>query len=363
VTPAPAPNHERPLRFGMLIGPRPPGLLENLPEWAATAERGGIDLIGTGEAPHLFHDPYILLSLVATHSERVLVGPVMTTPLYRHPATLASTMATIQELSGGRAFLGIGIGDAGFLSGIGERPVTLEQMIDYSLAVRALAAGEAARWKGKQIQLDWNAGRVPVLFGAEGRRALQAAGEFADGAIIGNGANPEIVRFAWENIRAGAARAGRSLDELEVWFMIRIRVSESEEQGADELAFYAARWIPHALRSRASARARGFVLDDDLQTRVAGYLAEYSHEQAYVPGSRHNVDLLERFELKEWATRQFLLTGTIEQITARLEELIEAGARNILAVQMLPDYMAHTEAAAKVFATLRAEHQTSGQPV
>jgi 5,10-methylenetetrahydromethanopterin reductase len=347
-----------PLRFGMMVGPRPAGLLDNLEAWVSEAEAGGAEMIGTGEAPHLFHDPYILMSMVAAHSQRARVGPVMTTPLYRHPAALACTMATLQEVSGGRAFLGIGIGDAGFLGGIGERPVKLDALVEYALAVRALAGGERIRWRGRDVGLDWTAGHVPVLLGAEGRRTLQAAGEFADGAIIGNGASPDVVRFACENIATGARRAGRSPDELETWFMVRIRVSESERQGADDLAFYAARWVPHALSTAESARARGFTLDDELSARIGRYLSEYSPEQAYVPGSQYNVGLLEKYDLKEWVTRQFLVTGTVEQIVARIEQLIAAGARNILAVQMLSDYLEHTRAAAEVFAALR-----SRQPV
>jgi 5,10-methylenetetrahydromethanopterin reductase len=337
----------------MMVGPRPPGLLENLEAWVSAAEAGGADMIGTGEAPHLFHDPYILMSMIAAYSRHAQVGPVMTTPHYRHPAALACTMATLQEVSGGRAFLGIGVGDAGFLAGLGKRPSTLDELVEYALAVRALAAGERVSWKGDDVALDWHADRLPVLFGAEGRRALQAAGEYADGAIVGNGASPEVVRFACEHIAAGARRAGRSPAELDAWFMVRIRVSESEEQGADELAFYAARWIPHALGTPASARARGFELGDELHARIALYLSEYSHEQAYVPGSRYNVELLEKYDLKTWATRQFLLTGTVEEIVARIEELIAAGARNILAVQMLSDYMEHTRTAAEVFSALR----------
>lgn len=347
------------LRFGMMFGPRPTGLLDNLGDWVAEAEAAGADMIGTGEAPHLFHDPYILLSMVATHSERALVGPVTTTPHYRHPAALACTMATLQETTGGRAFLGIGIGDGGFLKGIGERPSKRAELVEYGLAVRALAAGERVRYGGHDLELGWNAGPVPVLFAAEGRRTLQAAGEFADGAVIGNGASPDVVRFACENIALGARRGGRSPGDLDTWFMVRIRVSESEEEGADDLAFYAARWVPHALSTPAAAQARGFVLDEALSTQIAAYLGEYSHEEAYVPGSRYNVELLEKHGLKEWVTRQFLVTGTVAQIVARVDELIEAGARNIIAVQMLSDYMEHTRAAADVFRTLRARHTAS----
>jgi alkanesulfonate monooxygenase SsuD/methylene tetrahydromethanopterin reductase-like flavin-dependent oxidoreductase (luciferase family) len=343
----------------MVIGPRPAGLLENLRRWASEAEGAGIDLIGTGEAPHLFHDPYVLFGQVARETRRALVGPVITTPHYRHPATLATTMSTLQELSGGRAFLGIGIGDGGFLAGIGERPTRLNELVEYALTVKALAAGERVSWRGKELQLAGSGAELPTWFAAEGRRTLQAAGEFADGAIIGNGATPELVRFARENIAEGAKRSGRSIDDLDVWFLVRIRVSEAEGHGADELAFYAARWVVHALSNTAAAQARGFRIEGDLAERIGGYLSEYSLEQAYVPGSRSNVELLEKHELKDWATRQFLVTGSMSQIVGRLQGLLEAGARNIIAVQMLSDYLEHTKAAAGVWSALRASRDAS----
>jgi 5,10-methylenetetrahydromethanopterin reductase len=341
------------LRLGMLIGPRPPGLLENLNAWATTAEAAGVDLIGTGDAPHLFHDSYLLFGQMALATHSALIGPVVATPHYRHPASMAATMATLQDLSGGRAFFGVGVGDGGFLAGMGERAVTLDEMVEYGLTVKALAEGQSASWRGKSLQITGGGGTLPTWFGAEGRRALQAAGEFADGAIIGNGATPELVRFACENIEIGARRAGRSLDELDVWFMVRIRVSESGEQGADDLAFYAARWVVHALKTEKAAQARGFRLEGELAERIRGYVSEYSLEEAYVDGSRHNVELLEKYGIKDWATRQFLVPGSVEEILERLDDLVVAGARNIIAVQMLPDYIEHTRVAATVFSELR----------
>jgi 5,10-methylenetetrahydromethanopterin reductase len=341
------------LRFGVAIGPRPERLLERLDEWTEVAEQGQVDLLSTGEAPHLFHDPFMLLNMVAERSTRALVGPIVTTPHFRHPAVLATTAATLQEVSHGRAFLGLGTGDPGFLAGIGATPTPFDAFLKYAGAVKALSAGEAIVWDGVELRPNVDTRRVPILFGAEGRRMLQAAGEHADGAIIGNGATPDKVRFSLEHIAAGAAAAGRSMDELDVWFMVRMHVAESEEQGADELAFYAARWVPHALSSARAMEARGVQLDPDLAERIARYLGEYSLEQAYVTGSRYNVDLLEKYGIKHWATRQFLLTGSVNEIVARVQGLIDAGARNMIVAQLLPDYLRNTLQAGQVFAAIR----------
>jgi phospholipase/lecithinase/hemolysin len=107
-------------------------------------------------------------------------------------------------------------------------------------------------------------------------------------------------------------------------------------------------------------RSRGIALSEDLATRVSGYLGEYSEAEAYKPGTRYNVDLLDKYDLKQWAARQFLVTGTVDDIVARLQELIAAGARNIIVPQMYPDIMKTSRQAGEVFGALRSARGESG---
>ena len=65
---------------------------------------------GVADSQSLFRELCVSLTVAALETERVQLGPSVTNPLTRHPAVMASAIASLHELSGGRAFLGIGIG-------------------------------------------------------------------------------------------------------------------------------------------------------------------------------------------------------------------------------------------------------------
>ena len=70
------------------------------------------------------------LSVISSATERVVIGPTVTNPLIRYPAVMASGLASIQEIAGGRAFLGIATGDSAIYN-LGERPLGLAGLKEY----------------------------------------------------------------------------------------------------------------------------------------------------------------------------------------------------------------------------------------
>lgn len=325
------------LQFGFCLAPRPPRLLEELDTFVRTAEDLGASLIGTGDSAPLFHDPFLLMNMIAERSHRAMLGTVMTVPGIRHPAVLAATLATLQEVSNGRAFLGIGTGNFG-LTELKEAPWPLDRFVDYALAVRALARGDTAIYDGKELKLGWHAQPVPLWMGADGQRALRAAGKVADGVIV-NGAAEGLVGYQFEKIGEGAREAGRTLADLDIWHMMRVHIADSEAQGIDDMAYYVARYVKFTYDDEKRMLARGIRVGPDIAKQLSRYLADYSEEQAYVPGSRYNVDLLVKHGLLEWAARRFLVTGTPSEVGARLRELQAEGVRKIIIPLMMPDYM------------------------
>ena len=93
---------------------------------AVRCERAGFDRFGVSDVV-FWPDCFVLQGLIAQATSRIHIGSMVTNPYSRHPAMLAGAVATLQELSQGRIFLGIGVG-AG-----------LEDLrIDYPRPVRAL---------------------------------------------------------------------------------------------------------------------------------------------------------------------------------------------------------------------------------
>jgi 5,10-methylenetetrahydromethanopterin reductase len=184
----------------------------------------------------LFRECYIGLAALAVATRRIALGPGVTDPHSRQPAVTASTMATLDELSGGRALLGFGLGGTSFQElGIATpRPLTaLREAVG---VMRRLWQGEEVTFEGKVISL--NGGRIqfspvrdrlPIYFATHGARIASLAGEVADGVLIANTMVPAAVDFYLGQVEKGAGKAGRSLDEIDVCLRPEACISEDEE--------------------------------------------------------------------------------------------------------------------------------------
>ncbi len=324
------------VRFGMA---RPPRLSDDFVPWIEHAESLGASLFGFGDSQTMWPDPYIGMTLAAEHTRQARIGPMVTVPVTRHPTAAASAIAGVQRLSRGRAFFGIGPGDSAAYN-IGVPSVRMAEFEEYATCVRDLCARHAAVYQGRELTMNWDTDPVPLWVAGDGPRMLELGGRIGDGVIVGNGATPELVRYAREHIAAGAAESGRSVDDLEVWYMVRVHVTASVEQGIEDLGFYLASYAN--VRFRRSMHDKGVTVTEDIAERLRRFRAAFDGRQAYDPGNRHNLDLLDSLGLTRWLADQFLVTGPVDTVLERLRALVDAGARNIVIPQMLPDPVATT---------------------
>jgi 5,10-methylenetetrahydromethanopterin reductase len=145
----------------------------------------------------------------------------VTNPFTRHPSVLASAIQTVEELAPGRVKFVIGTGYTS-ASTIGRKAATLGEMRECIATVRTLLTGESARFGETAGRLGYASGRrIPVLMAASGPKAIELAGEVADGALLLVGANRGIVTRALEHLDRGAKRAGRRVEDLEVIWAVR----------------------------------------------------------------------------------------------------------------------------------------------
>src|ERR1700733_3255333 len=122
---------------------------EMLPRVAGLAEELRLDALFLGEGATVYTDPVTNLALLADKTTQVRLG-VTTAPGLRHPAVLANTFITLQQVSKGRMILKIGTGDLALIQ-LGERPIRLAPFGEYVAALRKLMNGEAAQWNGAEI--------------------------------------------------------------------------------------------------------------------------------------------------------------------------------------------------------------------
>src|SRR5713101_8393351 len=153
-------------------------------------------------------DTYVLLAAAARATERIMLGTLLANPVNRHPSVTASSIATIDELAPGRTLLGWGIGDTAVrLAGL--KPARVKELEASTRLMRALLDGQAVEVGAERPARLPHHRPVPIWIAAGGPRTLRLAGGVADGVFIRVGTHPANITKSIEEIRAGAAAAGR----------------------------------------------------------------------------------------------------------------------------------------------------------
>lgn len=176
---------------------------------------------------------YLGLAAVAANTSRLQLGPGVTDPYSRHPAITAATIATFDELCGGRALLGLGTGGYGFRQLGLEKKLPVAALRETVQVVRALLRGERVDRDGKVIslaggQLEFEPVRrhVPIYFATHGAQIATLAGKIADGVLIANTLLPRMFAFYLERLQEGMKSAERSPDTVDIGLRVEACVSE-----------------------------------------------------------------------------------------------------------------------------------------
>ena len=137
----------------------------------------------------LMLDVYGVLGAAARATSTIRLGAV-TNPYTRHPAATAAAIATVDEMSDGRAFVTLVAGGTMVLHPMGlERSAPLATMADTIEALRLLWRGEPVTWQGRRLslegaQLTTGTHSIPIWVAARGEKMLAVAGAHADGLVL-----------------------------------------------------------------------------------------------------------------------------------------------------------------------------------
>lgn len=307
------------MRGGLLLLPH--DLPARLVEVARLAEGTGYDHLWLADE-RFFREVYASLTLCAARTRRIRLGPCVTDPYSRHPALTAMAIATLDEISLGRAVLGLGAG----ISGFAELGVTREKparaIREAIVLIRRLLAGERVAQRGEVVHfhdgaLDFTPLRkdVPIYVASNGPFGQRAAGAVADGAMMEGCGSPDEVLTLRAEVRRGAAEAGR--DPASVELVARLNCCIAEDGGAarDVLRPRVARTLGAGRLKFATLESQGLALPADARAKVAGvpYRAGFEPYRPIVPLiTDGHVDAL-------------TLAGTVGEVTARVVALGRAG--------------------------------------
>lgn len=178
-------------------------------------------------------DAFALAAVAAERTHRIHLGPGVANPYTRAPNSLAMAVATLDDISAGRAFLGLGSSSKALIEGqLGiEHGSSLPVMTETIEVVRRFLSGKPVTFTGRRYRLHEARLAVParqshlaIVVAAMGPRMLALAGRLADGVLLNVGATPEYVRWAVEQVRAGARSAGRAGAEITIaaWLSVYI---------------------------------------------------------------------------------------------------------------------------------------------
>ena len=163
----------------------------------------GIHSIWLADSQMIHRDVYECLALCAMKTSRVKFGTAVTNPLTRDVTVTACAISTLDEISNGRAILGIGPGDSS-VRRIGRNPATVSQLENSVLEIRRTCRGEELQSpNGEKVSMRWSSRDVPIYISATGPRMLELAGRVGDGVIMNVGTGELALKKALASVRKG----------------------------------------------------------------------------------------------------------------------------------------------------------------
>ena len=304
--------------FGVVLQTDPPG--SRVVELAKLAEENGFRYGWTFDSHVLWEEPFVIYSLMLAATEDMIVGPMVTNPGTRDWTVLASLFATLNEMFDGRTVCGMGRGDSA-LRYIGKKPKTLATMVESMSAIKSLVAGEEVELNGKTLRIPWipegEGWDLPMWGAGYGPRALATVGEHCDGFIL-QMADPQIVAWTRNAVRAAAEAAGRNPDDVTICVAAPAYIGDNIAHQRDQVRWFGGMVGNHVAdlvgRYGGDGSAVPQALTDYIEARK-GY--DYDHH-----GRAGNPDT--EFVPDEIVDR-FCLLGTVDEHVAKLEELRDIG--------------------------------------
>ncbi len=319
------------LRTGLLLlGEHPPGRLLDL---ATQAEALGFDYLWYADE-RFYREVYSGLTLCAHRTTRLRLGPCVTDPYSRHPALTAMAIATLDEVSGGRAVLGLGAGVSGFRElGVARRrpAVAIGEAIH---VIRALLRGETVTYQGTVVSvhgaaLNFSPPRpeVPIYVASNAPQGLETAGRLAEGAIMQGCVADAALAYFRAHVARGAQRAGRRLEAVDLVARINVCIHDDPAVARDVMRRSVAVSLIAQQPTFPGFAAAGLDVPPEIRQAVAGlpygYLGDAAAQVAPLVPDQF-VDAL-------------TLAGPVEAVAAGVARMVRAGITQFVIYPLAPD--------------------------
>jgi 5,10-methylenetetrahydromethanopterin reductase len=289
---------------------------------AQYAEAKGFEAVWQAES-RLVREATVPMAAFLSCTDTIKVGSGVVNNWTRNPALLASTFSTLDDLAPGRVILGIGAWWDPLAAKVGiTRTRPLQAMRETIEAVRALLADETVDYDGEFVHLDGveldyvhqerRPKDVPIYLGATGMKMMELTGEIADGAVLNYLVSPAYNATAMEHLEIGAAKAGRSVDDLDRPQLVVCSLDEDRGRALDNARLLVTQYLgqqPHIMKASG--------VPESLLDEIGSVLTwPATHDQVVTASKLVPDDVVQ----------MITASGTAEECRAKVAEYVAAGA-------------------------------------
>ncbi len=286
-----------------------------------------------------YRDMYVGLTLIARETERIRLGTFIADPYTRHPVLTAVAIASVDEVSHGRAMLLLGASGAGAAPlgiprvkparAIGEAVELIRQVLR---GERVTYEGEIVQFRNGQLSFEARAD-IPIYVASRGDQVLARAGEVADGVMLATYATPPGLRSGLARVALGVERSGRRMEDLALFSRVDACVADNARVAREAVRPMVARLLGSSYPDRSFVHAVGLEVPPSFEEIARKRDHRLSSANAHLIPD----ELVDAFT---WA-------GTVDEVAEKVAAAADVGFRNIT-------FLPHPPAGGGVESTVRA---------
>ena len=309
-------------------------------EYVQYAEQKGFEAVWQADS-RLVREATVPMAAFAASTDTIKVGSGVLDMWTRNPARLAATFSTLDDLAPGRILCGLGAWWDPLASKVGvDRRRPLGAMREVVTVVRALLADENVTFDGdyvhlEDVELDYvhqprRPKDVPIYIGATGMKMMALTGEIADGVVLNYLVSPDYNRRAMDALAEGAARAGRTVDDLDRPQLVVCSLAEDRGEALDAARLLVTQYLgqqPHIMAASG--------VPDSLLDQVNAVLTW--------PATMEQVEAASKL-VPDDIVQMLCAAGTADECRAKVDEYVANGATCPILYPLGPDVRAMIDA-------------------
>jgi 5,10-methylenetetrahydromethanopterin reductase len=285
------------------------------------AEMQNVHSVWLPDSQLIHRDVYICLSLCARETTRIRLATGVTNPVTRDVSVTAGAISTLNEISGGRAILGIGSGDSS-VRRMGLSREKISYFESYVTTLRRLCRGDPIELSnGEKASMRWPSAKIPIFVSATGPKMLELAGRMGDGAIINVGCADKSLAEAMDAVSRGRSHSeANHRSQLSIADFSFINIAEDRHSAVEAAKPYVIWFLKNSPRLFKLNGISTRDLESYLDRLSGGFV-----ERDFIHSDDRSPDSDYRSLVTEEMVNSFAIAGTPEDCVRKMREIEKKG--------------------------------------